>query len=249
MVREINKNIAMYQLTADQHLSAQEIMARSGANNFCLFLFSAHPERAGVRFICNYGMSRPVAQGYTRSLWRQDPFLHCQRWPTDKPTPLLLERGQLETKNDPHSAYWHFINGVGYRDIIAAIHPFSADTFLVGGLMRQEGDGPCRRIVSDDTLDAMNTFTTAAANAIMANWLSPLICTTPEKDNGDRPPALTPREQQVVNALARGYSNKQIAAQLSLSEYTIENHFKRLFKKFGVNNRTALLSATGVIAL
>ena len=115
--------------------------------------------------------------------------------------------------------------------------------------MRQEGDGPCRRIVSDDTLDAMNTFTAAAANAIMANWLSPLICTTPEKDNGDRPPALTPREQQVVNALARGYSNKQIAAQLSLSEYTIENHFKRLFKKFGVNNRTALLSATGVIAL
>jgi len=60
---------------------------------------------------------------------------------------------------------------------------------------------------------------------------------------------LTPRERDVINALYAGYGNKQIAAVLSLSEYTIENHFKRLFRKFNVHNRTALLAAVQQLGL
>lgn len=52
--------------------------------------------------------------------------------------------------------------------------------------------------------------------------------------------ALSPRECEVVMLVLYGYSNRRIADQLFLTEYTIEDHFKRIFAKLGVRSRTAL---------
>ena len=51
-------------------------------------------------------------------------------------------------------------------------------------------------------------------------------------------PALTPREQSVLEQLARGLGNKQIAAALGISERTVKFHMSALFAKLGVGNRT-----------
>jgi DNA-binding CsgD family transcriptional regulator len=48
---------------------------------------------------------------------------------------------------------------------------------------------------------------------------------------------LTPREIEVVRLLARGARNSDIAAQLSVSEYTARNHTERALLKLGVNSR------------
>ena len=52
--------------------------------------------------------------------------------------------------------------------------------------------------------------------------------------------ALSPRECEVVMLVLYGYSNRRIADQLFLTEYTVEDHFKRIFSKLGVRSRTAL---------
>jgi len=49
---------------------------------------------------------------------------------------------------------------------------------------------------------------------------------------------LTPRERQIVEALARGRTNAQIAADLHLSTATVKAHISRLLDKLGMNNRT-----------
>ncbi len=49
---------------------------------------------------------------------------------------------------------------------------------------------------------------------------------------------LTPRERQIVEALARGRTNAEIAADLHLSTATIKAHISRLLDKLGMNNRT-----------
>lgn len=55
---------------------------------------------------------------------------------------------------------------------------------------------------------------------------------------------LTEREQQVLQCIARGLSNKDIAASLFLSEGTVKNNASILFAKLGVKGRTqALLKA------
>ena len=51
-------------------------------------------------------------------------------------------------------------------------------------------------------------------------------------------PRLTPRESGVLELAARGLSNREIAAQLSVCEDTVKYRLKHTFSKLQVNNRT-----------
>lgn len=48
---------------------------------------------------------------------------------------------------------------------------------------------------------------------------------------------LTPREREMLAALAGGLTNQQMAGQLSISLNTVKFHLKNLYDKLGVNNR------------
>jgi DNA-binding NarL/FixJ family response regulator len=53
---------------------------------------------------------------------------------------------------------------------------------------------------------------------------------------------LTPREREVLERLARGRSNKEIASELSVSERTVKFHVSAIFSKLGATNRTEAVS-------
>lgn len=50
---------------------------------------------------------------------------------------------------------------------------------------------------------------------------------------------LTPRQQQLVSFLARGLTNKEIAANLNLSEFTVKNHVHRIMRQLNADSRYA----------
>ena len=60
---------------------------------------------------------------------------------------------------------------------------------------------------------------------------------------GDAWSSLTPAELRVVQLVATGRSNGEIAGELYLSRYTVETHLKRVFRKVGVRNRAELAVA------
>jgi len=49
---------------------------------------------------------------------------------------------------------------------------------------------------------------------------------------------LTPREKEILDYIAQGYLNKQIAAELDISEQTIKNHVTSILRKLNANART-----------
>lgn len=62
---------------------------------------------------------------------------------------------------------------------------------------------------------------------------------------------LTPRELEILEALAAGLSNKEIADQLFVSENTVKTHAARVFAKLGAKRRTQavqLAKEAGIIA-
>ena len=55
-------------------------------------------------------------------------------------------------------------------------------------------------------------------------------------------PTLTPREIQVMELVAEGKRNKEIASPLGISEETVQVHLKNIFAKLKVSERTAALN-------
>ena len=51
---------------------------------------------------------------------------------------------------------------------------------------------------------------------------------------------LTPTELKVVQLVARGLANREIAIQMNVSQRTIESHVSNMLGKTGLNNRTEL---------
>ncbi|MFI1355309.1 response regulator [Streptomyces sp. NPDC020898] len=60
---------------------------------------------------------------------------------------------------------------------------------------------------------------------------------------GDRGAGLSGRELEVLSAVARGQSNKQIARALRLSEATVKTHLLHIYAKLEVGDRTAAVTA------
>ena len=54
---------------------------------------------------------------------------------------------------------------------------------------------------------------------------------------------LTLRQRQLVNLLAKGLTNKEIAAHLNLSEFTVRNHIHRILKLVDVRTRREAVRA------
>ncbi len=52
---------------------------------------------------------------------------------------------------------------------------------------------------------------------------------------------LSKREEEIVLLVAEGLRNREIAAQLKLSEHTIRNYLFRVFDKLGISNRSELI--------
>jgi DNA-binding CsgD family transcriptional regulator len=52
---------------------------------------------------------------------------------------------------------------------------------------------------------------------------------------------LSPREEQVVNLVAEGIGNREVALQLGIKENTVKKSLLRIYDRLGVSNRVELV--------
>ena len=95
----------------------------------------------------------------------------------------------------------------------------------------------CIRTVHDGQIWARSVELDMALDAF-AN--SPVVRATNHKGIE----LLSARERQVIQSLASGKTNREIADSLGLSPHTVKNYLFRIFDKIGVSNRTELLYLT-----
>jgi DNA-binding NarL/FixJ family response regulator len=78
-----------------------------------------------------------------------------------------------------------------------------------------------------------------AALFMLVSQLPQQVSATPAATSSN----LTLRQRQLVNLLAKGLTNKEIAAQLNLSEFTVRNHIHRILKLVDVRTRREAVRA------
>ena len=81
------------------------------------------------------------------------------------------------------------------------------------------------------------TVSDAKSEVILSDSIKDLLL---ERSSSQDPiHALTDREMDVLQLIAKGLSNKQIAAQLFISEETVKVHIRNLLRKLNVHSRVA----------
>jgi LuxR family transcriptional regulator, positive regulator of biofilm formation len=53
---------------------------------------------------------------------------------------------------------------------------------------------------------------------------------------------ITGREKEIIEFVCQGFTNKEIANRLALSEHTVKAHLNRIFKKFNATSRSKLIT-------
>ena len=118
------------------------------------------------------------------------------------------------------------------QDIIAALH-----AGVHGYVPKSLGPADLARalgLILQGTIFVPTSLAVLASDAEDASDTRPTAFST-EKGA----PPLTPRQQQVVELLVEGKSNKEIARTLKLGEGTVKIHMAALFRNLGVANRAA----------
>lgn len=54
---------------------------------------------------------------------------------------------------------------------------------------------------------------------------------------------LSRRQREIVELIASGLSNKQIGLQLKISSHTVDTYLARVYQKYDVHSRTAIVAA------
>ena len=114
----------------------------------------------------------------------------------------------------------------------------SPDTALIVAMPDDTGGGTLRRalqagihgIVFDDQLHETLVPT---VSAVLAGQLAVPVTLR----RGIAPPALSHREKQIMSLVVAGFTNRQIAAELFLSESTVKTHLSSAFGKLDVRSR------------
>jgi DNA-binding NarL/FixJ family response regulator len=81
---------------------------------------------------------------------------------------------------------------------------------------------------------------------VLSKFLAYTLASTraPERPHRSGTPRISQRERQVLDCVMKSQSNKEIGAELHISESTVKFHLARLFEKFGVRRRSDLILQT-----
>jgi DNA-binding NarL/FixJ family response regulator len=118
----------------------------------------------------------------------------------------------------------YMLKSLSITDLAAALQ-----TIFDGGIYVP----PCLADISDAPVDTTEEEPQKAVEKTEPSALEP------EPEHGEPISPLTPRQQDVLDLLVQGKTNKEIALALGLGEGTVKIHMAAIFRYFGVNNRAA----------
>jgi DNA-binding NarL/FixJ family response regulator len=124
---------------------------------------------------------------------------------------------------------------------VVILTTFEQDDYIFGALRAGASGFLLKRTRPEDLLAAIHTV--AAGDSLLSPSVTSRVIErmsrqpAPDATRDARLAALTQRERQVLELVARGLSNSEIAATLVIEESTVKTHTKRILSKLEVRDR------------
>jgi DNA-binding NarL/FixJ family response regulator len=118
---------------------------------------------------------------------------------------------------------------------------FEQDDYIFGALRAGASGFLLKRTPPEELIAAVHTI--AAGDSLLSPSVTRRVIDrmaqqpTPELANRAKLDQLTSREREVLELIARGLSNREIAATLTVEESTIRTHVKRILMKLNLRDR------------
>jgi DNA-binding NarL/FixJ family response regulator len=118
---------------------------------------------------------------------------------------------------------------------------FEQDDYIFGALRAGASGFLLKRARPEELIAAVHTI--AAGDSLLSPSVTRRVIDrmaqqpTPELADQAKLEALTPREREVLELIARGLSNREMAAALAVEESTIRTHVKRILMKLNLRDR------------
>jgi DNA-binding NarL/FixJ family response regulator len=124
---------------------------------------------------------------------------------------------------------------------VVILTTFEEDDYIFGALNAGASGFLLKRTRPEELLAAIHTI--AAGDSLLSPSVTRTVIErmahqpTPALGSTDRLDELTPREREVLELLARGLSNGEIATELVIEESTVKTHVKRILMKLRLRDR------------
>ncbi|MFE6028360.1 response regulator [Streptomyces niveus] len=132
--------------------------------------------------------------------------------------------------------------GVVHRPKVLMLTTFDVDDYVYEALRAGASGFLLKDAPPADLISAVRVV--AAGEALLAPSVTRRLIAdfaqqrpAPRKDRSLRLKGLTPRETEVLELIARGLSNQEIADHLVLAEQTVKTHLGRVLAKLGLRDR------------
>jgi DNA-binding NarL/FixJ family response regulator len=133
------------------------------------------------------------------------------------------------------------------RDIRSAMTPppaclmltsYSDDEALFGAIMAGASGYMIKQVTGNDIVSAVRTL--GAGGSLLDAGVTATVLNRLRSGRNDDPryKSLSPQERKILDLIAQGMTNRQIAAQLYLAEKTVKNYVSTLLHKLGFDRRT-----------
>ena len=142
------------------------------------------------------------------------------------------------TAGDRAEAAQHFDDALTLNRSMGA-RTFLAHTAYEYGRMLAGGDSGSR-VRADDLLAEAAALASEIGMPVLLGRIRALG--RPVRLVPTLPDDLSPREAEVIRLVARGMSNREVGAELFISEHTVANHVRSILRKTGSANRTEVAS-------
>jgi DNA-binding NarL/FixJ family response regulator len=125
----------------------------------------------------------------------------------------------------------------GLRARVLVLTTYDLDSDVLRAIEAGAGGYLLKDAPRDELFRAVRA-TARGESALAASVATRLVgqVRTPARD------PLSPREQEVLELVARGTTNREAAARLFISEATVKTHLVHLYEKLGVNDRAAAVA-------